>query len=131
MAEKTVPAQQETETEVVKGTREQSRYLIPPVDIYETKDALVVAADLPGVHKSDVDVRVEDGILTINGKTSYERKGNPVVDEFSLLNFHRQFELSEAVDQEKIAAELKHGVLTIRLPKAEAAKPRQIAVKVS
>jgi HSP20 family protein len=100
------------------------------MDIYETKEGFVVLADLPGVDKSGLDVRVENDILTIQGKPTYQPGGRAVVQEFELLDFYRQFELPDTVSAEKIQAEMKHGVLTLRLPRAEKAKPKQIEVKV-
>jgi HSP20 family protein len=128
MVETTVPAKSEEKD--LAPTREESRHLVPPVDIYETGDALVVVADIPGATKEAVDIHVEDGILTIKARPTYEKRGEAYVEEFGLVNFYRQFQLPDAVDQEKIEAEYKHGVLTITLPKAEAAKPKQISVKV-
>jgi HSP20 family molecular chaperone IbpA len=130
MAETTAVTRQEQES-AVTGTREDTRYLIPPVDIYETEEGLVVKADMPGVTRETLEIRVDDGLLTISGKPTNGLPGAPVVQEFELLNFYRQFQLSDAVDQEKIEAELKHGVVTIHLPKAEAVKPKRIEVKVA
>jgi HSP20 family molecular chaperone IbpA len=131
MAEKTVPQRTDKEVPATREeTREASAHLHPPVDIYETNDGLVVVADMPGVAKEDVDVSVDNGVLTIEGRTQHVAAGNPIWSEYRLLNFYRQFELSEVIDQESIAASLKQGVLTLRLPKAEKAKPKQIAVNV-
>jgi HSP20 family protein len=132
MAEKTVAtrAQQGT-TPSREETRSQEQYVTPPVDIFETGDGLVVKADLPGVAKEDLDVRVENNLLTIRGKPSHVAPGDPLYREYGLVNFFRQFELNEKVDQSKISAELTHGVLTLTLPKAEEAKPRRIDVKVA
>jgi HSP20 family molecular chaperone IbpA len=134
MAEKTVAStgieKRASAGEEVMKTRDEERYMSPPVDIFETDDSLMVVADLPGVKKSDLDIRVDEGILTIKGKTSYDRPSNLLRGEFDLLNHYRQFKLSEDIDQEKISAELNQGVLTINLPKAEKAQPKQIAVKV-
>lgn len=107
-----------------------ARYVTPPVDIYETENGLVVVADLPGVSKEGLDVGVEDDILTIRGVSRDSLPGKPVYREFALGDYFRQFELSDKVDRAKITAELKHGVLTLTLPKAEAAKPKKIDVKV-
>lgn len=129
MKETTVP--QKTEGQVPE-TREEARTLTPPVDIFEVADGLAVVVDLPGVEKEGVDVRVENDVLTIEGKAGTPAIGGTALyTEFALANYFRQFQLSEQVDQEKIAAELKNGVLTIRLPKAESAKPKKIAVAVS
>jgi HSP20 family protein len=132
MAEKTVAtrAQQRT-TPSREDTRSQEQYVTPPVDIFETGDGLVVKADLPGVAKQELDVRVENNLLTIRGKPSHVPPGEPLYREYGLVNFFRQFELNEKVDQSKISAELTHGVLTLTLPKAEEAKPRKIDVKVA
>ncbi len=131
MAEKTVPSvQSEAAPGRREDTRAQERYITPPVDIFETKDGLTVVADLPGVEQKALDVRVADGILTLQGKTAHIAPGTPVEREFELLNFYRQFELPEEVDSDKIVAELKHGVLTLLLPKKEKAKPRKIEVSL-
>lgn len=134
MAEKTEKSTTDIEVASSTGknlaTREETRYMVPPVDIYETDSTLAVIVDLPGVGKDDVDIRVDQGILTIKGKIRYERPKGLIRGEFGLLDFFRQFQLSDEVDQSKISAESKNGVLTITLPKAEKAKPRQVKVKV-
>jgi len=130
MAEKTVAINTEHEEETLPTTREESRYLVPPVDIYETEEGLVVLADLPGVGKDGVNIRVDDNILTIQGKPQHALDKELALQEFELVPFFRQFELTDQVAQDKIDAELKHGVVTIRLPKAEKAKPRRIEVQV-
>jgi HSP20 family protein len=131
MAEKTVPTAQNKALSNREETRSEERYVTPPVDIYENGDALIVTADLPGVAKENLDVRVENNLLTIRGKSSHLASGDPVYREYELASFFRQFELNEKVDQGKISAELQHGVLTLRLPKAQEAKPRKIEVRVS
>jgi HSP20 family molecular chaperone IbpA len=131
MAEKTVATPTTQTTEVTReGTRNQERYITPPADIYETPEGLVVMADLPGVTKETLDVRVDNNILTIRGMAHHLGSGDPIHREYELINFFRQFELGEKIDQGKIAAELKYGVLILHLPKAEEAKPRRIEVKV-
>lgn len=132
MAEKTVP-QYASEEEISdkEDTRSQERYVTPAVDIYETLDGLVVKADLPGVTKDGLDLRVENNLLTIRGRASHCAPGEMLYREYQLSNFFRQFELSDKVDQQNISAELKHGVLTLNLPKAEEAKPRKIEVRVA
>jgi HSP20 family protein len=111
------------------ATRDDTLYIAPPVDIFETNDALTVVTDLPGVDKAAVDIRVEDSILTIKGRANYSPRAEMLRQEFSLQGYYRQFQLSDEVDQDKISAECKNGVLTITLPKAEKSKPRQIKVK--
>lgn len=99
----------------------QVRRLNPAVDIYETDEALVVRADMPGVAEEDLRVEIEQGVLSLEG--SYPDGENGRVD------YARQFRLSDRIEAETAEAGLKDGVLTLRLPKSEAAKPKRIAVK--
>jgi HSP20 family protein len=132
MAEKTVATRSQQRTPPSREeTRSQEQYVTPPVDIYETGEGLVVKADLPGVAKENLDARVENNLLTIRGKSAHVAPGEPIYREYELVNFFRQFELNERVDQAKISADLKHGVLTLKLPKAEEAKPRKIDVTIA
>jgi HSP20 family protein len=113
-------------------TREEStipaRVFVPSADIYETQDALTVI--LPGVEKSNVDVRVEDGVLSVLGKLDLSKYQGlqPLYVEYNVGHYSRSFQLSSKVDQSKSAAELKDGVLSLKLPKVEQAKPRTIEV---
>jgi HSP20 family protein len=105
----------------------------PAVDIYETENELVLKADLPEVELQDIDVRVENQTLTISGERKFERKDNEKGYhriERSYGNFQRSFAVPNTFDTEKIGASFKNGVLTVSLPKREAAKPRQIKVEV-
>ena len=130
MAEKTVPAnREETQPAAQEPTRNSERYLAPAVDIYENKEGLIVLADLPGVKLENVDLRVDDGILTIEGRTSHNPAANPIYREFALASFFRQFQLPEQVDVAAINASLDHGVLRVELPWAAKVKPRKIEVK--
>jgi HSP20 family protein len=132
MAEKTVPTDSSNKALTNReGTRSQEQYVTPPVDIYENGEGLVVMADLPGVAKENLDVRVENNLLTIRGRPSRLAAADPIYREYELVSFFRQFELNDKVDQSKISAELQHGVLTLRLPKAEEAKPRKIEIRVA
>jgi HSP20 family protein len=128
MKETTVPANVEKN---VPDTREDTRVLIPPVDIFETETGLVVVADLPGVAKEDIDVNVEKNVLTLKAKATQGLKENLARQEFQLIPFFRQFQLSETVDQSGISAEMKYGVLTIHLPKVKEQQPRKISVNVA
>ncbi len=130
MVEKTVPTTQENGGKITKETtRSNQNYVIPPVDIYEEADRLVVIADLPGADRDHINVNVEDNVLTLEATTQADLSGDVVYREFEMVNFYRQFQLSEHVDVDKISANLNNGVLTLSLPKAEKAKPRQIEVK--
>lgn len=131
MAEKTVPEQPKDKSVVNREiTRTPDYYVNPLVDIFEIENGLSVIADLPGVTKEGLNVKVEEGILTIEGKITHEFLKNPIFTEFEPVNFFRQFELPDAIDQEKISAELKHGVLKVTLPNAEKEKPKKIEINV-
>jgi len=127
MAEQTVAAL-EAQQSTTESMRTQERYVAPPVDIYETPEELVVLADVPGVTQEALDVRVDKHVLTIRGQASQGVPGEATAWEYVLVHFFRQFALGEQVDPSQITADLKHGVLTVHLPKAQAAPPRQIAV---
>jgi HSP20 family protein len=105
----------------------------PAVDILETEDSLQLRADLPDVKLEDIDVRVENLTLTLRGHRKFERdekvKGYFRIER-SFGDFVRSFAIPSTVESEKVAAEYKNGVLTITLPKKEAAKPRQVKVAV-
>src|SRR5439155_27134641 len=105
----------------------------PAVDIYEGEHELVVKADLPDIKPEELDIRVENNILTIRGERKFEKK----VDEKNYLrveraygSFARSFSLANTVNTEAIKAEYKDGVLTLSIPKREEAKPKQIKVNV-
>src|SRR5678815_4039011 len=107
MAEKTMAAASGKQVPTSReSTRAQERYIQPPVDIYETPDGLVLLADMPGVTPSDLTIRLEDNILTIQGKAKHLIESEPIYREFELINFFRQFELSDQVNKKKIAARL-------------------------
>jgi HSP20 family molecular chaperone IbpA len=131
MAESTVATPEVQKPTTTESTRHHERYVAPPVDIYETQEGLVVLADLPGVAQEGLDVRVDNHVLTIRGHAHHAVPGEAIYREHEPVNFFRQFELSDTVDQSRITADLKWGVLTVTLPKAEKAKPRQIEVCVS
>ena len=104
--------------------------LTPPVDIFEDAEALTVLADMPGVTGEHLTIDLHEGVLTITGHAAAPEGSNEVavLHEYEAGTFQRSFTLSEAIDQERIQASLKHGVLRLRLPKVERAKPRQIAI---
>lgn len=128
MAEKTIESTPSAIQQ--EGTRENERFVRPPVDIFESEDGLTVMADLPGVPKEGLDIQVKENTLTIKARARNPQTWSPIYREFEVFNFFRQFELSDSVDVSRISAELRNGVLTLRLPKAEEAKPKQIPVQV-
>jgi HSP20 family protein len=105
----------------------------PAVDIYETPNELVVKADLPDVNEKDIDVRVENNLLTIRGERKFEKsvsEENFLRVERTYGSFSRSFSLPNTVNAEGIGAQYKNGVLTVTLPKREESKPRQVKVNV-
>jgi len=103
----------------------------PPVDIYETDDALVLKAELPGVSKDDVSIEVHQNTLILRGQRKHEaevKEENYHRVERAYGTFQRSFVLPTMVDQEKVQAAFKDGVLELRLPKLESAKPKRIAI---
>jgi HSP20 family protein len=108
-----------------------ARMFVPTADIYETPEALNVILEMPGVEKNNVDIQVKDGALRVEGRLDLSKYGGlqPLYIEYNIGHYARTFQLSNKIDQDKIAAEMKDGVLSLLLPKAEEAKPRTIRVK--
>ncbi len=107
-----------------------ARVFLPTTDIYETDQGLTVVMEMPGVDKANVDIGLENGVLTIGGQIDFSKYQDlqPVYTEYNIGTYRRSFSLPETVDQEKIGAEMKDGVLTLTLPKAEKAKARKIEI---
>lgn len=122
--------QQKRELENKEETTIPARVFLPSADIYETQDALQVILEMPGVEKNNVEVRVEDGVLNVQGRLDLAKYQGlqPLYTEYNIGHYSRSFRLSSKIDQDKIGAELKDGVLSLTLPKAEEAKPRTIRV---
>jgi HSP20 family protein len=111
------------------GTHE-GRYFEPPVDIYETEEALTLTADVPGALAEDIQTDLKDNLLTITARVRpVEAKWRPLYTEQETGHYLRQFRLGQQIDQSRISAQLKDGVLTLTLPKAERARARRIEVK--
>ncbi len=106
----------------------------PSVDIFETENELLLKADLPGVEMKDIDIQLENGTLALRGERKFEnetKEGGYHRVERSYGSFARFFTLPDTVDTDSVKADYKNGVLTVRLPKKEVAKPKQIKVQVS
>jgi HSP20 family protein len=106
----------------------------PAVDIYETENELVLKADLPDVNENDLDIRIENNILTIKGERKFEEKvkeDNYLRVERTYGSFSRSFSLPSTVDSGSIKADYKNGVLTVQLPKRAESKPRQVRINVT
>ena len=102
----------------------------PRFDIWENEDEMVLYGDLPGVMPENLDVRFEKPVLTIHGKVNPRHNDIKFLHgEYGIGDFHGTFTIGEAIDTERISAELKNGVVTVHLPKNEKVKPRRIEVK--
>jgi len=106
----------------------------PPVDIFEKNDRLVIRAEIPGVQKEDMDVRIENGVLTLHGERKQEtqvREEDAYRMERVYGTFTRSFTLPKTVDGAKVAATYKDGVLEVTVPKAESEKPKRVEIKAA
>jgi len=128
-----------TDSTVAKPTEEQAgsvertrsgHFYRPLVDIIEQSDELQLIVDMPGVKVDEIDVRFEDGELHLHGPVNLRQPAETsfLLQEYGVGDFDRTFRVSEQIDASKIRAEYADGVLTLHLPKVEAAKPRKIAV---
>ena len=134
MAEKKEPQDvkaspiQKRERSDVERTRGET-YVTPDVDIYEREDGLVLTADVPGVPKDGIELRLEDNTLQITAhRRALDGERDPDYAEYRPSSYYRAFSLSNDIDREKIEAKVADGVLTVTLPKSERAKPRKIEV---
>lgn len=134
MTEKTTDMQKTGQQAVTGEARRMERRpeFRPDVDIYERKDAFIIVADVPGVSEKDVDIQVEDDVLTIEATTSPEpHEGHELLygehDEAGV--YRRSFTITSDINRDGISAQLKNGVLRLTLPKAEQVQPRKISVK--
>ena len=134
MAQEVRTTNQQTPATAGNTQRMPSRpVFLPPADIYETKDSIVVLAEMPGVPPEGVDLTLERRVLTIRGRSA---AGDPagyqrVYNEYTDGDYERVFTLSENMDRDRIEARLKDGVLHLVLPKAETAKARRIELKTT
>ncbi|HUN81837.1 MAG TPA: Hsp20/alpha crystallin family protein [Phycisphaerae bacterium] len=127
------------ETTMEKKTHEVTRAepvrqgftYVPPVDIVELPEELVLMADVPGACPQDIDIKYEKGLLTLQAKVAPRQQGKTefLVREYGVGDYFRSFEVGEGIDADNIEASVQQGVLTLRLPKSAAAKPRKIAVR--
>ena len=132
MAENQMMAQKGRNEPATPETTWGGTYFTPRVDIFETEDELTLFADLPGVRPEDVDLRYERGELLLHGRVAQrQHNANALLQEYEVGDFYRAFTIHESIDSNRISAECKNGVLTVHLPKAESAKPKQIQIKTS
>jgi HSP20 family protein len=130
MSPQELQVQEKRELEKKAEATVPARTFVPTADIFETEAALTVVMEMPGVDRSNVDISVEDGALTVQGRLDFSKYEGmqPVYTEYNIGHYRRSFSLSNKINQDKIGAEMKDGVLTLSMPKAEEAKPRRIAV---
>ena len=123
--------QQKREVDKAQEPTRPMRAFLPTTDIFETEDALTVVLEMPGVDRDDIEVSVENEVLTVEGKIKFDKYEGlqPVYSEYNIGPYRRSFRISSRVDQNNISAEMRDGVVTLVLPKAEEAKPRRIEVK--
>jgi HSP20 family molecular chaperone IbpA len=107
-----------------------ARHYMPNTDIYETDEALIVVMEMPGVEKKDLDVRLENDALRVEGRLDFSKYEGlePLYTEYNIGHFTRAFSLSSKIDQQQISAQHEDGVLTLTLKKVQEAAPRQISI---
>jgi HSP20 family protein len=123
--------QKKREVEKKEETTIPARVFLPNADIYETPNELKVVLEMPGIEKNNVEINIEDDVLHVQGRLELSKYSRlqPLYTEYNVGHYARSFQLSSKIDQSKIGAEMKDGVLSLTLPKAEEAKPRTIQVK--
>jgi HSP20 family molecular chaperone IbpA len=106
------------------------RFYVPQTDVYETEEALTAVMEVPGVDRKDVGAELKEGVLRVVGRIDFSKYGGmePVYTAYNVGHYARAFAPSDKVDQERIAAQLEDGVLTLTLPKTAEARPRRIAI---
>jgi HSP20 family protein len=124
--------QQKRELQTRQEATAPTRFFVPVTDIYENEQALTVVMEMPGVAKSNVEINVENDVLKVEGRIDFSKYEtmHPIYTEYNVGHYRRSFSLSNRIDQDKIAAEMADGVMTLTLPKIEEAKPRKIAVEL-
>ena len=122
--------QQKREVEKKTEGTTPGRVFVPVTDIFETPEALTVVLEMPGVERGSIEANVENDVVTIAGRIDFSKYEGmqPLYTEYNVGHYARSFEISNKIDQSKITAQMKDGVVTIVLPKAEQAKPRKIQV---
>ena len=129
-ADHELQVQQKREVETKEESTMPARLFQPQTDIFETSEALTLVLEMPGVDKGSVEVKVENDVLNIEGRVDFSKYEGlqPLYTEYNVGHYARSFRLSSKIEQEGISAELKDGVMTLVLPKAEKAKARKIKV---
>ena len=124
--------QEKRELQKKDETTIPARIFMPATDIFETGETLTVVMEMPGVDKSNINIGIENDVLTVDGRIDFSKyeKLQPVYTEYNIGHYRRSFALSSTrINQDQIQAEMKDGVLSLTLPKAEQAKPRRIQIE--
>jgi HSP20 family protein len=130
---KALQAKEKTEVATPAELTKPGLVFTPAVDIFETEQEITLLADMPGVKAGDLSIDLHKNVLTLNGEVHPLACADEVdvIREYQSGKYYRQFTLSQIIDQEKINAELKDGVLRLKLPKVKAATPRKISVQTA
>ena len=132
MSEQELQVQEKQMVTQDSETTKPDRYFVPAVDIFEDDEKVTVVAEMPGVKNTGVDVALEDDVLTIRGERMPEKiEGHALLQEYESGSYLRRFTVAETIDQDKIHATMRDGLLRVELPKAAPVKPRRIKVEAA
>lgn len=131
MAQQELQVQKKREVDRAQEPTAPMLAYLPTTDIFETEEALTVVLEMPGVDRDNVDISVENGVLTVEGRIQFGKYEGlqPLYSEYNVGPYRRSFRITSRVDQANIRAEMVDGVITLVLPKAEATKPRRIEIR--
>ena len=123
--------QQKREVDKAEEATTPTRAFMPNADVFETEDALTVVLEMPGVDRDHMEIGIDNGVLTVEGQIDFGKYEGlrPIYGEYNVGPYRRSFRISNRIDQDRISAEMRDGVITLLLPKAEEAKPRKIEVR--
>ena len=123
--------QQKREVDKAEEATTPTRAFMPNADVFETEDALTVVLEMPGVERDHMEIGIDNGVLTIEGQIDFGKYEGlrPIYGEYNVGPYRRSFRISNRINQDRISAEMRDGVITLLLPKAEEAKPRKIEVR--
>lgn len=132
MTPQDLPVQEKRERSEETGEKtEVGRYFVPQTDIHESADALFITMDMPGVRKDDVDIHIENNVLTITGSIDFSNYEDlkPIYTEYNVGNYTRSFNLSSKISKDDISAKMVDGVLALHLPKVKEATVKKIEIQ--
>lgn len=131
MVRESVPMGEEKNKRSWDEALEKESWIAPLIDIHETTDDFFLTAQMPGVKKEDVKIKLEEGNLVIMGRIDYDTYTDRkyILKETETGNFYRRFKIAESIDESRIDAKLENGILNVQLPKHERVKPKTIEIK--